>query len=72
MTKNRVGVVNVKVPSPSIVIEAEMTFIKNPCENVCLLDVLAMAKIVIGSFVNDVEPIVPLAVVVSVKLIELP
>ena len=37
-----------------------------------MLDVSPTAEMVIGSLVNDVEPIVPLAVVMSVNVIELP
>ena len=69
--KNRVPVTNVKVPSEPIVIEADALSRENPSPPTigAMLDVSAKAEIVIRAFVNDVWPIVPLAMVISVNVI---
>ena len=62
---------NVKVPNEPIVTEAELLSRENPVVkplNGTMLDVSAREETVIRSFVNDVEPIVPLALVTSVNV----
>jgi hypothetical protein len=68
LTKNLVPVVKVKVPSEPIVTEAEPLSREKPPENGKMLDVSATAEIVIRSLVKDVEPIVPLAMVMSANV----